>query len=183
MTAISGTQAARGAGDQANSVTDRHSAVAQHVQRHGEEHGIVTDQVTMHHGQRVPRAKMLCPISQHTKAKAKAMPAQNASQNQRLKRAPARIAAPTTIGATQPANPRIGLGNPNTLPCHDWRLAVHCTRTLKSQDAGGVRVGEEVETLCREGNAAIQPTTPATMSQTARAIGRAGAWESDMFGL
>jgi hypothetical protein len=70
----------------------------------------------MHQGHSVPRKKMLWVISQITNPKANVTPAKNVSQNQRAKRAPARTAIPTTIGAIHPVRPRMGLGKPKTLP-------------------------------------------------------------------
>src|SRR6478735_10505860 len=133
---------------------------------------IVTAHVTMHHGHRVPRMKMLWLMSQITKPNAKAMPAQKAIQNQRAKRAPARIAMPTTMGATQPVSPRIGLGKPNTLPCAESRFFVHCTRGLKSHEAASPEFMRAWNFSIVSEKAAHHPTTPAMTSQTAIAVGR-----------
>ena len=126
----------------------------------------------MHHGHSVPSTKMLCPISQMTKANARATPASNSHQNHRAKRAPARIATPTTIGATQPVSPRIGLGKPNTLPCQDSRFLPHWTSGLMSQP----RIASGFSSRCSRSivseNAAHHPIAPAMMSHTARAVGR-----------
>ena len=116
---------------------------------------------------------MLCPISQSTKPKANVMPAAKASQNQRANRAPARIAMPTTIDATQPVRPRIGFGKPNTLPCHESRFLVHCTSGLKSHDAGPASgFARAWNFSVVSAKAAIQPMTPAITSHTARTVGR-----------
>ena len=90
----------------------------------------MTAQVTMHQGQSVASTKMLCPISQQTKTKPPSIPSAKHHQNQFAKRAPARIAMPTTMGAIHAANPNSGFGNPNTLPCGESRFAVHCTSRL-----------------------------------------------------
>ena len=127
----------------------------------------------MHQGQSVPSEKMLWPISHSTNAKANVTPAAKASQNQRANRAPARIAMPTTIGATQPVSPRIGFGKPNTLPCHESRFFVHCTSGLKSHDAGpepGFARAWNFSVV--RANAANQPIAPAITSHTARTVGR-----------
>ena len=86
---------------------------------------------------------MLWLISQTTKTIAASTPMLNRIQNQRENRAPASSATPTTRGAIHAARPMIGLGKPKSEPCHDSRLAVHCTTTLKSQVSavpGGARV-------------------------------------------
>ena len=126
----------------------------------------------MHHGQSVPSTKMLWPISQITKTNANVRPASKSHQNQRAKRAPARIAKPTTIGATHPASPRIGLGKPNTRPCQDSRFAVHCTSGLKSHDAIASGSASRCSRSIVSENAAHHPIAPATISQTAITVGR-----------
>ena len=67
---------------------------------------------------------------------------------------------PTTIGATQPAIPRIGFGKPNTLPCHESRFALHCTSTLRSHDAIASGFARACSFSIVSEKAAHQPTTP-----------------------
>ena len=134
--------------------------------------GIVTDHVTMHQGQRVASTKMLCEMSQRTKAKAAVTPSPNSTQNHRAKRAPASSAAPTTIGATQPVRPRIGFGNPNTDPCADSRFLPHWTSRLMSQDAADSGFSRRWKRSVVSWKAANQPTTPAKMSHRAKTVGR-----------
>jgi len=126
---------------------------------------------------------MLCVISQITKPKAKVMPAKKVIQNHRAKRAPARTAIPTTIGAIHPVRPRMGLGKPKTLPWAESRFALHCTTTLKSHEAGAVDPAALSNFSNVRANAAIQPITPAITSQMARILGRASTVCADMLAI
>ena len=123
---------------------------------------------------------MLWLMSQMTKPNANAMPAQKHHQNQRANRALARIAIPTTIGATHPASPRIGFGKPNTLPCQESRLALHWTSPEKSHDAIASGFASECSFSTVSENAAHQPITPAITSHAARPVGRAWVCWSGM---
>ena len=88
-------------------------------------------------------------------------PSSKSHQNQRANRAPARIATPTTIGATQPVRPRIGLGNPKTLPCQDRGSREHCTSGLKSHERVASGSARRWNRSIVSENAAHQPMTPA----------------------
>ena len=90
---------------------------------------------------------------------------------------------PTTIGATQPARPRIGFGNPNTAPCQDSRFLVHCTSGEKSQDATEPGFSSRFSRSIVSANAAHQPIAPAMTSHTARPVGREWDCAVDMLGL
>src|SRR5690554_7146524 len=72
--------------------------------------GMVTAQVTMHHGQRVPSTKMLWDINQATKASAPATPTLKEIQNQGARSMPTSTRHPTVTTAAQPTRPTSGLG-------------------------------------------------------------------------
>src|SRR5664279_26460 len=130
---------------------------------------MTTDQVSMHHGHKVPSTQMLCEDSQRMKTIAPAMPRLNSIQYHRANVAPASIETPTRMGATHAASPMIGLGNPSNEPCHEPRFLPHCTRTLTLQSNTAEGFFSTAILSRVRANAAHQPITPATM----RTIGKA----------
>ena len=145
---------------------------------------MTTAQVTMHHGHRVLRTKMLCTMSQIAKT-------------EREQEAPARTAPRTTWRISRRRGSRrrrrqgrssrsargSGLGKPKTLPCADCRLAEHCTSTLKSHAAAPFGSTSCCSFSSVSSNAAIQPMMPAMMSHTAITVGRVRAAVDDMTGI
>src|SRR5690349_6148230 len=95
--------------------------------------GIVTRYTSEHQGHRVPMSKMLWNASQYTNEIANSSPALKIHQNQAANRAPASSAKPTTTGAGNIMSPRIGLGKPNTLPCHDSMFLPQLTTPFRLQ--------------------------------------------------
>src|SRR5688572_14790757 len=92
---------------------------------------------------------MLCEMSQTTNPNANVIPSANSHQNHRAKRAPARIATPTTMGAIQPVSPRIGFESEDAaLPGLEILAALHQESEVARCDRIGV--GEQVELLDRE---------------------------------
>src|SRR6187402_3665079 len=97
--------------------------------------GIITDQVTLHHGHSVPSTKTLWLISQPTRVMPPRVPIVNRIQYQRAKRAPASSATPTPITRVQQISPRIGFGKPNSDPCQEARFLPQVTSGLMLQSS------------------------------------------------
>lgn len=134
--------------------------------------GIAANQVTMHHGHRVPRTNTDWLNSQITKAKAPAVPMTNARQNQLAKRAPARMPIPIVMTTDHAIKPMRGLGKPKSDPCQEPRFLPHCTMTLKSQEAAS----SGLVSLCIfskvRANAATRPTNPETIRKMGKPLKR-----------
>src|SRR5665647_1763694 len=144
---------------------------------------MVTDQVTMHHGQRTSSTKMLWLISQITSAIAPAVPMLKPIHNQRANRAPARMAAPIVITTLQAAMPMSALGKLKMEPCQEARLVPHPNSTLKLQDSWAFGSWSRWILSIVSVNAAAKPITPAMIRKMARAVGRWYGSERGTLGL
>src|SRR5690554_1045024 len=95
--------------------------------------GMVTAQVTMHHGQSVPSTKTLWLMNQTTNASAPSTATLKVIQNHRARLTPTNTRHPTVTMAAQETNPTNGLGKPRTEPCQDSRFVPHWTSRLTLQ--------------------------------------------------
>src|SRR6218665_2678650 len=91
--------------------------------------GIVTDHVSMHHGQSTASEKMLWEMSHPTNTRAPSAPTLSPAQNQRGKGTPPSSSTPIVMTTGQAMRPIKLLASPKTEPCHESRFVEHFTST------------------------------------------------------
>src|ERR1700712_3812548 len=95
--------------------------------------GMVTSQVTMHHGHSTFRTVTDCVMRKITRTSAATTPRLKSIQYHFANLAPARMPTPTAIVAVQPTSPSRGFGYPRSEPCQEERFVEQLTRMLKLQ--------------------------------------------------